>query len=474
MVRGVRVQYLTFSMRLAKLTSTLLFSLGFVAGVQAFNDSPLDFIRDKQASRQTMPKLDPKRIINSSYNFLKDREPEMTAEEYALYEKVMTTLSSNPEFALKLLEAMMNDREPPSPAFEFILGNVYYSAGQLEPAEARYQSAVKRMPTFIRAWTNLGILYYSTDRYAQAAPCFSKAITLGDHDASSLGLLGFCLERGGNAVGAEMAYMQALAGNPDSTEWMEGLLRVYVQGKQFGRAESLVKSLIRLQPARADLWLTHANIMLAQDRKLDAIILLEAANGAGVAGPDELNLLGDLYADQGFNTEAVGIYEKILAGNADIGERKLLYFAQVLMGAHRLDEAGKVLARLKDSVTPARRNNYLQIRADLYAARKQWPEARKELQELLKSAPLDGKALLALGRTYAAEEDLGRAAFAFESACEVPEFTYRASLELANIAFKNRDYDKCIKYLQKALSLEKNDVVADYLARVKTLAVKSG
>lgn len=46
--------------------------------------------------------LDPKRIINESNNFLKEREPEMTAEEYALYEKVVAMLSTRPEFALKL------------------------------------------------------------------------------------------------------------------------------------------------------------------------------------------------------------------------------------------------------------------------------------------------------------------------------------------------------------------------------------
>jgi tetratricopeptide (TPR) repeat protein len=449
--------------------------LSFATVAMAFNDSPLDFIRDQQKARAPdAPKLDPKRIINSSLNFLKDREPEMTAEEYALYEKVVTTLSANPEFALKLLEAMMNDKEPPSPAFEFILGDVYYSAGQTAQAEARYLSAVKRMPTFLRAWTNLGILYYSTDKYPEAAPCFSKAITLGDHDAATFGLLGFCLEHDGNAVGAEMAYMQALSANPDSTEWMEGLLRVYVQGKQYGRAESLVTTLIKLQPSRAELWLTHVNSLLAQGRKLDATILLEAAAGAGVAGADGLNLLGDLYADQQFNAEAAGVYEKILSKNPEVGERKLLHFAQVLISAHRLPEAEKILDRLKDSVAPERRNGYLQARADLLAARKQWVEARGVLEELLKSAPLDGRALLGLGRAYAAEDNLARAAFAFESAYEVPESTYRASLELANIAFKNHDYDNCIKYLQKALSLEKSDVVADYLARVKTLAAKSG
>ena len=419
------------------------------------------------------PKLDPKRIINSSSSFLKEREPEMSAEEYALYEKVVTTLSANPEFALKLLEAMMNEKELPSPAFEFILGNVYYSAGQTAQAEARYRSAVKRYPTFIRAWTNLGILYYTSDKYAEAKPCFSKAITLGDREPATFGLLGYCLERTGNIVAAEMSYMQALSGNPDNSDWLEGLLRVYIQGRQYGRAESLVKTLIKQQPMKAEFWLAHANILLADNRKLEAIVLLEVSVGAGVAGENELNLLGDLYAEQGFNAEAADVYQKILALNPQVGEGKLLHFAQVLISVNRLAQAESVLGRLKTGLTPAGRLVYLQSRADLFAARNQWPDARKELQELLQSAPLNGKALLGLGRGYAAEDDLIHATFAFEAAYQVPDSAYRASLELANIELKNRHYDKCVEYLQKALSLEKSDAVEDYLVRVKTMIGKS-
>ena len=110
------------------------------------------------------PKLDPKRIINESNGFLKEREPEMSAEEYALYEKVVEMISTQPDFALKLLEAMVNDKEPPSPAFEFILGNAYYAAGQTAKAEASYRSAVTRYPTFLRAWVDLGVLYYTAGK----------------------------------------------------------------------------------------------------------------------------------------------------------------------------------------------------------------------------------------------------------------------------------------------------------------------
>jgi len=116
----------------------------------------------------------------------------------------------------------------------------------------------------------------------------------------------------------------------------------------------------------------------------------------------------------------------------------------------------------------------LQARADLFAAGKDWAGARKELGELLKREPLNGKALISLGRTYAAEEDIPRATLAFETAYSVPGSTYVASLELANIELSSRHYAKSVEYLEKALSIDKTDAVEDFLARVKTLVVKDG
>jgi len=253
------------------------------------------------------PKIDAKRIINESSSFLKEREPEMTEEEYALYQKVVTMLSSNSEFALKLLEAMMSDKEQPSPAFEFILGNAYYTVGMTAKAEARYLSAVRRYPSFLRAWSNLGILYYATERYADAVPCFSKAVVLGDRDSTTFGLLGYSLQKQGNLISAEMAYMQALSGDPSNVDWKEGLVSICIDGKQFTRAESLVKDLIRERPADSRYWFTYANILLSENRKLEATVVLETAVGTGVASVQELEMLGDLFARQAMVAEAAEI-----------------------------------------------------------------------------------------------------------------------------------------------------------------------
>jgi tetratricopeptide (TPR) repeat protein len=443
-------------MRLSKLIRLLLLALVF-----------------RSAASASDPKLDPKRIINESSSFLKEREPEMTEEEYALYEKVVSMMATNPAFAVKLLEAMYtSDKGPPSPAFGFILGNAYYAANLVDKAEANYRNAVKAYPTFLRAWVNLGVLYYSSGRYSDAVPCFSKAVELGDRDSSTFGFLGYSLQKVGDLVSAEMAYMQALSGDPSNTDWKEGLLAICIDGKQFARAESLVKNLIKEKPEESRYWLTYANILIAEGRKLEATVILETASGAGIANTEELTLLGDLYAEQNMAPEAAAIYQKVLASTPEVGERKLLHYAQVLIYGQKLQEAQGVLDKFTTESEDADGIELRQTRADLLAAQKRWPEERKELDGLLELQPLNGKALLSLGRAYAAEDDTPRATLAFETAYGVKDSTYVASLELANIELKNRHYARSVDYLQKALSIEKTDEVEDFLVRVKTLAAK--
>lgn len=421
-------------------------------------------------AKDEAPKLDPKRIINESNSFLKEREPEMTSEEYAIYQKMTSILTGNPELAIKFLEGMVNEKEPPSPAFEFILGNAYYAAGQNDKAEAHYRSGLKRYPTFLRAWNNLGVLYYSTERYAEAVPCFTESVNLGDREAMTFGLLGYALEKTGNIVVAEMAYMQALQGAPANADWKQGLLRIAIEAKQYGRAATLARALIKEHPTETRYWLTYANVLLADHRKPAAIALLEVAVNHGLAGQDELALLGDLYAEQMLLPEAVATYQRLFAIVPAQGTRRLLRLAEVLIAAGKLTEAEATLRPMPAPTAIDEQIAWRQVRTELLLAQKNWPEARRELDEIQRAAPMDGRLLLSLGLSYKGEDDLERAALAFEAASRIPGTTYRASLELANIALRNRNYAQSLDHLERAYRLERTDAIADLIARVRTLA----
>jgi tetratricopeptide (TPR) repeat protein len=415
------------------------------------------------------PALDAKRIINESSSFLKEREPEMTAEEYALYEKVMNMLATNPALALRILEGMMNENEKPSPAFEFILGNAYYAAGDNAKTEVSYKNAVDRFPSFLRAWNNLGVLYYTTDRFTDAVKAFSKSVSLGDREPTTYGLLGYSLEKEGNDIAAEVAYMQALSGDPGNSDWQEGLLRLCVKGRQLARAETMARNLIKSKPTESRYWLILANVLLTDQRRLEAIAVLELAAGSGVASPDELILLGDLYAEQKLLPEALAIYGKLLKPVPATGEEKLLRLAQTQAAAGHGAEAEAALKALPADISPTGRVTKLLVQAQIDSAARRWIAARRDLETILADEPLNGQALLALGAVHVGEGDDSRAAFVYEAAARVPEATHRASLELANLEIRNRRYAQGAEHLQKALSLQHSDEVADYLARVRTL-----
>jgi tetratricopeptide (TPR) repeat protein len=418
------------------------------------------------------PVVNSRQIINESFHFLKDREPEMTEAEYALYEKIVPMVSVQPEYALQLLETMVKGSEPVSAAFEFALANVYYMNNRQEMALPHYQNAVKRYPDFLRAWGNMGLIFFASERYPEAVTALSKAVSLGDKESRTLGLLAYSLFKTGNLVASEMAYLQALSTDPENTDWMEGLLGIYFDGKQLGRAENLVQHLVRIKPGDARNWILYADILIAQSRKLEAISILEIASNIKVLDSQGLLLLGDLYAEQKLMPEAIDIYSKVVVSAPNLGIKRMVTYAQSFIGQEDFAAAGKVINSIAQPVPRELRSSVLQAKADLLSAQKKWPEARKLLQDLLSQEPLNGQALLAMGRTYSEEGDNARATFEFEQAIKISDAAYRASIELANLAVKAKRYEQAVEYLQKALSIEKSPAVQEFLVRIRTLVTQ--
>jgi tetratricopeptide (TPR) repeat protein len=415
------------------------------------------------------PNLDPKRIINESYSFLKEREPEMTEEEDALYQRVVLMIPTEPDFAMRMLENMFSGDQPVSAAFDFALANIYFNGGRREDAEAHYRSAIKKYPDFLRAWTNLGILCYSSERYPEAITALAKAITLGDRDAGTIGLMGYCLIRDGNPVAAEMAYLQALAIDPNNSDWVSGLIVVYQESRQYSRAEPLAKRLIELKPTEGTSWLLYANLLMSEGKKMEAAAVLETAAGMNAVDEQSYLLLGDVYAEDGFPPEAAAAYEKAMRLNHSLGAKRLAAYAQELIADGRLEDADRVLQAAESNLAPESRPFWLEARIDLLTAQQRWPEARREVDELLKVDPFNGKALLRLGQIYKLQGDLPRATFAFEQAYRLSNFTYAAALELSNLSLQARDFRKSIEYIEKALSIQKTSALQDYLVKLQSL-----
>jgi tetratricopeptide (TPR) repeat protein len=414
-------------------------------------------------------KADQDRVINESADFLKNREPEMTAGEYAVYEKVVAMLKIQPDFAMQLLQGMTAGNEHPSPAFEFVMGNAQYNAGRLDEAEAHYRRAIEFFPDYQRVWTNLGVLYYGTERYKEAVTAFGKAVELGDSTAETSGMLAYALKREGNSVGAEVAYLRALSTAPENADWTDGLCGLYIETRQYGRAEPLVRRLIEMQPGEPRHWQDLAGLLLSQDRPMDAIIVLESARGLRVANEDMLMQLGDLYAQQSLHAEALAVYRDLLKRDPTAGAKRLIGAAMAALEEGRETEAAEFLATADKEVPAEQRGVYLQTHAELAVARKDWVTARRDLEEALVARPLHGPLLLRLGQVLKAGGADIEAREYLETAARHPESAYRARLELADLELRARHYRLCADQLEQALAIDKSPALQEYLTKIRNL-----
>jgi hypothetical protein len=75
---------------------------------------------------------------------------------------------------------------------------------------------------------------------------------------------------------------------------------------------------------------------------------------------------------------------------------------------------------------------------------------------------------------FLAEGDEVHAILAFEAAVQTAEGAHPASLVLANLELKRRHFERSVSYLEKALSLERNEEIEDILDRVRSLVVTAG
>jgi len=419
------------------------------------------------------PDFQIKDYINKSYNFLLNREPEMTAPEYALYEQVLPMIFDEPEVATLLLESMLADDDPESPAFAYVLANVYFSNDQHDLAEKHYKSAIDEYPDFLRAWTNLGFLYYSLERFGEAIPCLIKAISLGEQDPQVKGLLGYSLIEINNPLAAEAAFLQAFSTDPENSDWIEALLNLYLDTAQLERAESLIRQLIKLDPREKANWAVYYTMLLSADRKVEAIIVLETLKEFGLADLEENLLLGDLYAQHGLFPEALATYGLVVQSDALTGTDRLLQYAQVLIETGSYTQAEHLLTAASRTGLAEKRVDLLMTQVRLLMARDDWSEATALLDEILILDPLCGEALLAMGRIHTKQEQFPKAEFLFNQAAKVSASAFQANVELANLALREHHYQKGIDYLRAALKIEQRSEIEAYILRLESLISSS-
>ena len=136
-------------------------------------------------------------------------------------------IKARPEQAIKQLSEQI--KEDDSAAFDFILANLYFQEGDLVAAEKFYLQAIKKYPSFRRAYKNLGFVNIQSGDYVSAINSISKSMELGDVDGRAYGLLAYSYLTQENYYPAEAAYRQAILMQPEVVDWKLGLARCLLE-----------------------------------------------------------------------------------------------------------------------------------------------------------------------------------------------------------------------------------------------------
>ncbi len=397
-----------------------------------------------------------KKRFLASYGVNEAIEPVLDQSDRPLYERVLPLIEKNPQQAYDMLRREVN--RDSNAAFDFLLGSLAYQIDRLDDSKAWMESAVRKFPSFRRAWLTLSLVLVRQDQFKQAIPPLLKVISLGGGDAQSYGLLAYAWLSEEKYQSALAAYQQALMFDANSKDFRRGLAHCLLMTEQHERAAALFDELIADFPEDADSWLYQANAWLALQQYPRAVGNLEIVRSLGKASSDSLYLLGDLYLREDIPQLALQAYSDAVKKSSEpqmnTSLRALNYFVERLY----LDEADSLITLIKQrgaTVKSAEWQESLQLAEAVFLQKKQQHEqALALLLPLVAKNPLHGVALLRVADSYHAQENYAQTEFYLERAVLVPSQQVEALIALGRMEVARGNLKAALPYLRRAQSIQ--------------------
>lgn len=412
------------------------------------------------------------------YGFIPNRtevEPKISKEDYDTLEQVRVLSRTEPPAAIELLKNKIQGDPRCSSVFDFALATLLYQLDQPQAAITSYQNTLKKTPNFLRALRNLAYVQIQQQFFAQGAKSLSKSLSLGDASADTYGMLGYCHLMQGKYSSAENAYRFALARDPDNLAIQNGLIRCLEAMGRYEETVALLDELIHKNPDDPAYWLTQVNSLNQLGQYRRAVANIEILRRMNKASEPALLLLGDLYLNLELPIHAHDAYASALQLKGNLPPKHFIRAATQLANQNAYERAisyaKQIQARYGDILEKEDAINFLNLRARLFTYAKQFDQAAIILENLVQKDPLNGEALILLGRSYTELEDYSRAAIAFERAARTETHSSDALVEHARMHVKDNQYQAALKLLRQAQEIEPRTYVDSYLQAVEKAAL---
>ena len=263
------------------------------------------------------------------YGFRSEVEPRIDKAEQFILREVVAKAENQLEEAVEYLESKINNKT--SAALDFALGTMFYQLGRLTRSEQTYEQALKKFPSFLRAYKNLGFVQLSLGKLDQASKNLAKSISLGEADGISYVALGYCHLSLDRVVSAENAYRMAILLHPESIDARNGLVNCLLTTNRFAEALALLDELLESKPNDLFCHKARASALQGLRREVDAAIALETLRRMNKLDAAGMLSLGDLYHNLGLHHLSLGAYQQSLAKKEKLSLTRYARAAKVLI-----------------------------------------------------------------------------------------------------------------------------------------------
>lgn len=409
-----------------------------------------------ELGRPDLSETEFERRMTARYGVLSGREPELGEGEIVLLERLAPMIQQNPEMVVSALTTLQLDGRPISPAFDQVLGNIYFGERAWDQAEEAYERAIAGFPDFQRAWNSLGALKMEQEEFAEAATALSKSIELGASDAHTYGLLGYALLQRQQYTAAEIAYDMALLREPDNIRWLEGKVRIISEAGRNAEAIAGATELLQHDPGNAQYWRLQANAYLALNDLTHTTRNLEIIRLLGDLDGDGLYLLGNLYLKQNMPSLAFNAYLAAMELEPASSPDLVIGVARTLLARKQFDLVSRLwdaAATQMDSWPKASQMERHLLQGQLAEHRKAWDQAISEYDKALNISPLQQESLFRLGRILHQQGQSARAQITLEKVKGELTYEYAAKLYLARLHIENERFEAALDPLRQAIRL---------------------
>ncbi|HYL64071.1 MAG TPA: tetratricopeptide repeat protein [Candidatus Methylomirabilis sp.] len=269
--------------------------------------------------------------------------------------------TSDPDYATKSIDAYKKAYalDPKSPVIGERLAEMYWKAQRSNEAIAEAQQILKQDANDVPTRRLLGRIYLRK---------------LGDLNASA---------QSETADRAIEQYREVFRLDPSDTESALWLARLYRLRNQHGKAEEVLRTLLKTDPESEPAVEQLTQILLDEGKSADAVALLEGVTSR-TPSPTLLDLLGDAYTQTHELPKAEAAYRK--AAEFDPSESNHQRgLAQTLLSEEKYQEALEVYQKLSD-LMPDDSDVYLRL-AQIYRELHQLDKAEENLLKARQYAP---------------------------------------------------------------------------------------